>query len=80
MHRGCPFNFHKDLIELRRQEGKLKELLSVPRQKLEKQELVIKLRDVRGEIASIESQLHAGSGPGSVKQQWAETFGKLMRS
>jgi len=61
MHRGHPVDVHKELIELRREQGKLKELLSVPREKLEKQELVIKLRDVRGEIARIESRLHAGS-------------------
>jgi hypothetical protein len=36
MIRGCPFNFHKELIELRRQQGKLNELLSVPKEKLEK--------------------------------------------
>jgi len=78
MHRGCLFNFHKELIELRRQQGKLKELLSVPRGKLEKQELVIKLRDVHGEIARIESQLHAGSGSdGMSGNKWAEAFGKL---
>ena len=76
MHRGHLVDVHKELIELRREQGKLKELLSVPREKLEKQELVIKLRDVRGEIARIESQLHAGSELWA-KQRWSETFGKF---
>jgi hypothetical protein len=77
MHRGCPINLHKELIELRRRQGKLKELLSAPREKLEKQELIIKLRDVRGEIARIESQLHAGSGSdGMSGNKWLEAFGK----
>ena len=51
MRRGHPVDVHKELIGLRREQRKLKELLAVPREKLEKQELVIKLRDVRGEIA-----------------------------
>jgi len=69
MHRGSPFNFHQELIELRRQQGGLKELLSVQREKLEKQELLIELRDVRGEIARMESQLHAGSEPGQSNNE-----------
>ena len=78
MHRGCPLSVHKELIELRRQQGKLKELLSAPREKLEKQELIVKLRDVRGEIARIESQLHTGSAFDGVSgNKWPEAFGKL---
>jgi hypothetical protein len=76
MHRGCLLNVHKELIELRRQQGKLKELLSAPRDKSEKQELIIKLRDVRGEIARIESELHAGSGSNGVPgTKWPEALG-----
>jgi len=53
---------HKELIELHRQERNLRELLSVPRARLDKEELVVRLREVRGETARVEAQLHAGYG------------------
>jgi hypothetical protein len=61
MHHKCPVDFHKELIELQRQRGKLKELLSIARPRLDRKDLVTRLREVRGEIARIELQLHARS-------------------
>jgi len=52
-------DIHKELAELQRQERNLRELLSVPRARMDKGELVLRLREVRGEIARIETQLHA---------------------
>ena len=61
MHHKCSVDFHKELIELQRQRGRLKELLSIARPRLDRKDLVMRLRDVRGEIARIELQLHATS-------------------
>ncbi len=61
MHREWPVDFHKELIELQRQRGKLKELLSIARPRLDRKDLLTRLRDVRGEIARLELQLHARS-------------------
>ncbi|MGB8116313.1 MAG: hypothetical protein WCF22_21215 [Candidatus Sulfotelmatobacter sp.] len=58
MEEGRP-DIHKELAELQRQERNLRELLSVPRASMDKEELVVRLREVRGEIARIETQLHA---------------------
>jgi hypothetical protein len=41
--------------------SELKKLLSIPRRKLDQEELVEILRDVRGEIDRLESELHAKS-------------------
>jgi hypothetical protein len=61
MDQGGPVDIHKQLIELHRQERNLRELLSVPRATLAKEELVVRLREVRGEIARLESELHSRS-------------------
>jgi len=61
MHHKSPADVHKELIELQRQRGKLKELLSIARPRLDRRDLVTRLREVRGEIARIELQLHARS-------------------
>ena len=58
MHDRSPVEFHKEVIYFRKQESRLKKLLSSPRRKLEQEELVENLRDVRGEIARLESELH----------------------
>ena len=52
MHDKSSVEFHKEVIYLRKQESKLKKLLSIPRRKLDQEELVESLRDVRGEIES----------------------------
>jgi hypothetical protein len=56
MHDKSPVGFHGEVIDLRKQESKLKKLLSIPRRKLDQEELVEGLRDVRGEIARLESE------------------------
>jgi len=61
MHDKSPVEFHKEVIDLRKQEGKLKKLLSVPRRKQDQEELVESLREVHGEIACLESELHVKS-------------------
>ena len=61
MHDKSPVEFHREVIELRKQEGKLKKLLSIPRRKPDQEDLVESLRDVRGEIARLESELHPRS-------------------
>lgn len=61
MRREWPVHFHKELIKLQRQRGELKELLSITRPRLDRRDLVTRLREVCGEIARIELQLHAGS-------------------
>ena len=61
MHDKSPVEFHREVIELRKQEGKLKKLLSIPRGKQDQEELVESLREVHGEIARLESELHARS-------------------
>lgn len=61
MHDTSSVEFHKEVIDLRKQKSKLKKLLSIPRRKLDQEELVVSLRDVRGEIDSLESELHAKS-------------------
>ena len=58
MHDKSPVEFHKEVICFRKQESKLKKLLSSPRRDLEQDELVESLRDVRGEIARLQSELH----------------------
>ncbi len=58
MHDRSPVEFHKEVICFRKQESKLKKLLSSPRRELEQEELVESLRDVRGEIARLQSELH----------------------
>ena len=59
MHDKSPVEFHRKFIDLRKQESKLKRLLSIPSRKPDQEELVESLRDVRGEIARLESELHA---------------------
>ncbi len=61
MHHKGRLDFHKQLIGLQKEQGKLEELLSVARPSLDKKDLVSRLRDVRGEIACIELQVHAKS-------------------
>jgi hypothetical protein len=61
MDQGRSLDIHKQLIELYRQERNLGELLSVPRARLDKEELVVRLREARGEIARLESELHSRS-------------------
>lgn len=46
MHDKSSVDFHREVIDLRRRESKLKKLLSIPRRKLEQEELVESLRDV----------------------------------
>ena len=58
MHDKSPVEFHKEVIHFRKQESKLKKLLSSPRRELEQDELGESLRDVRGEIARLQSELH----------------------
>jgi len=58
MHDRSPVEFHREVISFRKQESKLKKLLSSPRRKLEQNELIESLRDVRGEIARLQSELH----------------------
>lgn len=61
MHDKSSVDFHREVIDLRKRESKLKKLLSIPRRKLEQEELVECLRDVRAEIDRLESELHAKS-------------------
>jgi hypothetical protein len=61
MHDKSSVEFHREVIDLRKQESKLKKLLSIPRRKLDQEDLVENLRDVRGEIDRLESELHAKS-------------------
>jgi len=61
MHAKSPVEFHIAVIDLRKQEGKLKKLLSIPRWKQGQEELVESLREVHGEIARLESELHVKS-------------------
>ncbi len=56
-----PIEFHREVIDLRKQEKKLKKLLPIPRRKLAQEESVESLRDVRGAIARLESKLHTRS-------------------
>jgi hypothetical protein len=63
MHDRSPVEFHREVLHLRKQEGKLKKLLSIPRPNRDHEELVENLRDVRGEIARLESEVHAKSLP-----------------
>ena len=58
MHDRSPVEFHKEVIYFHKQESRLKKLLSSSRRKVEQEELVENLRDVRGEIARLESELH----------------------
>lgn len=58
MHDRSPVKCHREVIFFRKQESKLKKLLSIPRRKLEQDALVENLRDVRGEIARLQSELH----------------------
>lgn len=58
MHDKSPVEFHKEVIYFRKQESKLKKLLSSPRRKPEQDELVESLRDIRGEIARLQRELH----------------------
>ena len=59
MHDKSPVEFHREFIDLRKQESKLMNLLSIQRRKPDQEELVETLRDVRGQIARLESELHA---------------------
>jgi hypothetical protein len=61
MHDKSSVEFHREVIDLRKQESKLKKLLSILRWKLDQEELVESLRDVRGEIDRLESELDAKS-------------------
>jgi hypothetical protein len=56
---GHPVGLHREWIELHRRERNLRELLSVPRAGLDKEELLVRLRKVRGEIARVESLTHS---------------------
>ncbi len=62
MDEGNPVDIRKELIELHRRERNLRELLSMPRVKMDKEGLVSRLREVRGEIARVEARIHARSG------------------
>jgi hypothetical protein len=53
---------HKELVELRGHLRNLRDMLSTPITKVDK-ELVLKLREVLREIAGIESRLRAKSEP-----------------
>ena len=61
MHDKSPVDFHKEVVDLRKREGKLKKLLSIPRRKHDQEDLVESLREVHGEIARLESELHVKS-------------------
>lgn len=61
MHDKSSVEFHRKVIDLRKQESKLKKLLSIPRRKLDQEELVESLHDVRGEIDRLESESHPKS-------------------
>lgn len=61
MHDKSSVEFHREGIDLRKQESKLMKLLSIPRRKLEQEELVESLRGVRGEMDRHDSELHAKS-------------------
>jgi hypothetical protein len=63
MDEGSPVDIRKELIELQRRERNLRELLSIPRVKMDKEDLVSRLREVRSETARIEAQLHARHEP-----------------
>jgi hypothetical protein len=58
MQDRSPVEFHREVISFRKQESKLKKLLSSPSRKLEQNDLIESLRDVRGEIARLRSELH----------------------
>ncbi len=55
------FDFHKDLMELHKQERNLRSFLALSRAELDDGELLLTLWEVRGEIARMESLLHARS-------------------
>jgi hypothetical protein len=55
------FDFHKDLMELHKQERNLRSFLALSRTELDEGELLLTLWEVRGEIARMESLLHARS-------------------
>jgi hypothetical protein len=55
-------HIHADLAVLQRREKNLRCLLSVPRAQPEKEELILRLRELRGEIALAEAQMHARPG------------------
>ena len=61
MHDKSPVEFHKEVVDLRKKEGRLKKLLSIPKRKQDQEGLVESLREVHGEIAYLESELHAKS-------------------
>ena len=47
MRDKSPVEFHREVIDLRKQESKLKKLFSISRRKLDQHELVESLREVR---------------------------------
>jgi hypothetical protein len=61
MHDKSSVEVYREVTDLRKQEGKLKKLLSISRRKLDHEDLVENLRDVRGEIDRLASTLHAKS-------------------
>jgi hypothetical protein len=70
-------NTHEaDLAILQREEKSLKCFLSVPRAEPEKEELVLRLRELRGEIALAEAQMH--SRPGQHRA-WFESAEELLK-
>lgn len=61
MHQVRYFDFHKDLMELHKQERNLRSLLALSRAEWDDGKLLLTLWEVRGEIARMESLLHARS-------------------
>jgi hypothetical protein len=55
MRDKSPGESHREVMGLRKQKSKLKKLPSIPRRKLDQHELLESLREVRGEIARLES-------------------------
>ena len=61
MHGNSPVECHREVVDLRKQESRLKKLLSIPRRKLDQEELVESLPAPHGEIDRLESEVHAKS-------------------
>jgi hypothetical protein len=70
-------NIHAvDLAVLQRKEKSLRCLLSVPRADPERRELVLRLVELRGEIALVETQMHARAGQHCP---WFESAEELLK-
>lgn len=61
MHDKSSVEFHREVVDLRKQESKLKKLLSIPRRKLEQEELVETSVTCGERFDRLESELHAKS-------------------